>query len=123
MGIFYTPKINTAKLKYTKTEQVSTIVVINGEAIIAGSNFNFLASIGKIQPKDLASIATIIRVSPTTTASLVCPISYCINILIAFISANVVPTNIATLTSFHHTLKKSFNFIFVSVNIKISKNI
>lgn len=40
-----------ATLKNAKTEQVSTIVVISGAAITAGSNFNFLAIIGSVHPK------------------------------------------------------------------------
>ena len=59
----------TATLKNTNTEHVSTIVVISGAAIIAGSNFNFFANIGKIQPKDFAIIAVITNVIPTTNAN------------------------------------------------------
>ena len=58
--------IETAIEKYIKIEPVSTIVVINGAAIIAGSNFNFLANIGNIQPKVLAKHTVAIKVNPKT---------------------------------------------------------
>ena len=49
-----------------KTEHASTIVVISGEAIIAGSSFNFLANIGIVHPRSLAIITVQIRVKATT---------------------------------------------------------
>lgn len=48
--LYYNLNILIAMLKYTNTEHVSTSVVINGAAIIAGSTLHFLAIIGSIQP-------------------------------------------------------------------------
>ena len=46
----YILNIVVAMLKYTIMEQVSTNVVINGEAINAGSRPIFLANSGRVQP-------------------------------------------------------------------------
>ena len=43
--------------------------MINGDAIIAGSNFNFFASNGNKQPSDFANATVAIKVIPITTAS------------------------------------------------------
>ena len=57
-------------LKNSSTEHVSTIVVISGAAIIAGSSFSFLAAIGSIHPSSLAITTTPAIVKLTTSASL-----------------------------------------------------
>jgi hypothetical protein len=56
-----------AILKYISKEQASTIVVIKGEAITAGSNPIFLASIGRVQPTNLATVIVINSVAHTTS--------------------------------------------------------
>ena len=56
----------TAILKYINNEQASTIVVINGEAITAGSNPSFLANIGRVQPTSFATVIVINKVPHTT---------------------------------------------------------
>ena len=56
-------------LKYTNTEHVSTSVVINGAAIIAGSTLNFLAINGKTQPMDFDNITVTIKDNETVNAS------------------------------------------------------
>ncbi len=55
-----------AILKYINNEQASTIVVINGEAITAGSNPSFLANIGSVQPTSFATVIVINKVAHTT---------------------------------------------------------
>lgn len=65
----YIPITSTATLKNTKIEHMSTIVVINGAAIIAGSSFSFLAAIGNIPPTSLEITAVAIMVAPTTIES------------------------------------------------------
>ena len=55
-------------LKYISIEQLSSIVEIIGAAIIAGSIFNFFASIGKAQPNIFARHAVPINVNPSTIA-------------------------------------------------------
>ena len=56
-------------MKNTSIEHMSTIVVISGAAIIAGSNFSFLAIIGSIPPTSFAIVAVTIKVSPTVSDS------------------------------------------------------
>ena len=56
-------------LKYINIEQVSTTVVISGDAISAGSSFNFFASSGKLQPSAFDSITVIISVKVITIVS------------------------------------------------------
>ena len=50
------------------TEQVSTIVVMRGAAMIAGSKWNFLANNGNVQPINLEIMIVATRESDTTTA-------------------------------------------------------
>ena len=59
----------TAILKYINNETASTIVVINGLAITAGSNFNFFAIIGREHPITLATHTVSTRVEQTTSAT------------------------------------------------------
>ena len=49
-------------------EHVSTIVVINGAAIMAGSSLNFFAISGNIQPITFAITTVHIREYPITIA-------------------------------------------------------
>ena len=55
--------------KNTVTLSASTIVVISGEAIIAGSSLQAFASIGSIQPKDCARHTVNIRALLVVMAS------------------------------------------------------
>ena len=103
---FYNPRIAVAILKNIKTEQASTIVVISGEAIIAGSSFSFFASIGIVHPKSFAIITVKINVKATTKE--IFKSLYCIKILTPLASAKVEPTIKAILNYFHITLKTSF---------------
>jgi hypothetical protein len=61
----------TAILKYINNDTASTIVVINGLAITAGSNFNFFAIIGREHPITLATHTVKINVEQTTRATFV----------------------------------------------------
>ena len=72
-------------------EQVSTIVVINGEAIIAGSKPTRFAKSGKIQPINLERITVTIKDKATTKA--IFTSWYIKKILIPFASAKILPTN------------------------------
>ena len=62
---FYKSNINIAMLKNTSVEQVSTIVVISGAAIIAGSRCNLFASIGSMHPisLDITTVAIIAKLT------------------------------------------------------------
>jgi hypothetical protein len=57
-----------AKVKYNIKDVVSTIVVIKGAAIIAGSNLSFCAAIGSIAPIIFAITTVKNNVTPTTKA-------------------------------------------------------
>ena len=56
----------TAILKYSSTEQASTIVVMMGDAMMAGSSLSFFAVMGRIQPSSFAMITAPIRLRPVT---------------------------------------------------------
>ena len=86
------PNIWTAIWKYTNSDIASTIVVINGLAITAGSNPSFLANIGNVHPINLAIITTIINVAHTINAILTSTLSI-VNNLTKLASANVIPIN------------------------------
>lgn len=62
--------IIVATLKNISTEHVSTIVVISGDAISAGSSFKTLANNGKQHPINFASITVSIKVNPKVNASI-----------------------------------------------------
>jgi hypothetical protein len=79
-----------ATLKYISIEQVSTIVVISGDAIIAGSKCSFFASSGRIQPISFAKITVITSEIEMTTASE--KFLYISRILSPFASARITPT-------------------------------
>ena len=57
---------DVATAKYNRIDPASTKVVISGEAIIAGSNFNFLANIGIEHPRSLAKNTVPIKLMPVT---------------------------------------------------------
>ena len=59
-----------ATLKYINNEHVSTIVVISGLAIRAGSKPNLSAIIGSVPPINLAIITVKNRLMETTMATL-----------------------------------------------------
>ena len=50
----YSPRMVLAKRKYTSRDRASTMVVMKGEAMTAGSKPSFLASRGRVQPTILA---------------------------------------------------------------------
>ena len=56
LSVFYIPKSKVAILKYINKLQASTIVVIKGDAITAGSNPILFANIGSVAPINLAII-------------------------------------------------------------------
>ena len=58
-----------AKKKYNASEHASTIVVIIGLAINAGSSFTFFASMGSVQPINLARITVQSKLTDTTAAT------------------------------------------------------
>ena len=66
--IFYKPNTIVEIVKNKRTDTVSTTVVRSGDAISAGSNFNFLAKIGKIPPSCFAKITVTINVNDTVNA-------------------------------------------------------
>lgn len=107
-------KTSVAMLKNINTDNVSTIVVISGAAIIAGSSFNFFAIIGNIHPNSFAIITVQISVTPTTKA--IFASWYCNIILTEFAIDNTIPTTIATLISFQIALKISFVVISFIAN-------
>ena len=65
----YICKIEVAKVKYINRDKASTIVVIKGLAITAGSNPIFLAIIGSEQPITFATQTVNIKVEQTTKAT------------------------------------------------------
>ena len=67
---FYICNIVDATWKKTINDTASTIVVINGLAITAGSNFNFFAIKGRVHPIILAIIIVQSNVMHTTVVIL-----------------------------------------------------
>ena len=63
------PKNIVAILKKTNNDSASTIVVINGLAITAGSKPSFEASTGKVQPTNFATTTVKNKVKQTTKAT------------------------------------------------------
>ena len=82
------------------------MVVINGPAIIAGSNPIFLAIIGKIPPTSFAEITVTTVVKEITQAIINATFSMYIS-LNRFIRERNIPTIILILNSFHSTLYQS----------------
>ena len=65
----YTCKISVAIAKYITSDKASTIVVINGLAITAGSNPSLFAKTGRLHPIILAIATAAIKVRQTTAAT------------------------------------------------------
>ena len=87
---------------------ISTIVVIKGDAITAGSNPAFFAIMGSIEPTILAIITVINNVLLTTNDTSKPTLSKSISF--AKLKADkVIPLKTATLDSFHRTLNISLN--------------
>ena len=97
------PRTVTAILKYINNETASTIVVINGLAITAGSKPIFFAIIGRVLPTIFAHNMVIISVKHTIKAIVTDTLSINNN-LIKFAIAKVIPISIATLISLNITL-------------------
>lgn len=72
----YILNIVVAMLKYTIMEQVSTNVVINGEAINAGSRPIFLANSGRVRPMIFERVTVTINDRAITIASPNCDIQW-----------------------------------------------
>ena len=108
--LFYICNTVTAILKYINSDTASTIVVINGLAITAGSNPSFLAIIGREQPITLATHTVRTKVEQTTSATLVVTPSIS-NSFAKLAIARVRPIKNDTLISFQITLKISLNSI------------
>lgn len=66
----YRLKILVTIVKYMTIEQVSTMVVINGAAIIAGSIFNLFANKGSMHPIIFDKTIVHIKVNPIATAKI-----------------------------------------------------
>ena len=107
---FYSPKIDTATLKYTSKAKASTIVVINGEAITAGSKPNFFAPIGKMDPTNFAITTVIANVIHTAAATITETLSINNN-LTKLQTAKTIEQRNATLNSLNTTLNISLNSI------------
>ena len=86
----YILNIVVAMLKYTIMEQVSTNVVINGEAINAGSRPIFLANSGRVQPMIFERVTVTINDRAITIASP--ELWYSMNILSPLAVARTMPT-------------------------------
>ena len=86
------------------------MVVINGEAINAGSNPSFLAAMGNRQPNDLAINTTKRMVRPMTTATAI--FCYWMAMRIPLTTPRITPQINATLISFH----QNFNTSRVSIS-------
>src|SRR5699024_10756646 len=99
-----------AILKYIIKLIASTIVVISGPAIIAGSSLAFLASIGNIPPITLAKVIVHIRVNETNIETGSPTLSKNIHFK-KFTEPNIKPTNKDTLNSLNKTFDQSLNLI------------
>ena len=85
------------------------MVVMSGDAIMAGSSFKIFARMGRIQPSVFALQMFIINVSESTCAT--CGSCYCISIRMKFTLHSAILHSSATLISFHHALVKSLGEI------------
>ena len=95
---------STAILKYIINDTASTIVVMNGLAITAGSKPIFFASIGREHPIILATHTVNTSVIQTTNATVVVtPSIY--NSFKKLATANVIPIKNDTLSSLNITFK------------------
>ena len=92
------------------SESASTIVVMNGDAITAGSNPIFCAIIGSEHPTIFAKNTVTISVRHTTSATMTGTLSSSI-IFANPATASVAPHAKATLISFQMTLNISAHYI------------
>ena len=95
-----------ARLKYTIRLTASTMVVIMGDAIMAGSSFNTLAPMGRVQPMVLAA-TTVANILMTTVTQIMVFPGYWIIKRIKFTTASTKPTIKPTRISFHKTFNTS----------------
>ena len=91
-----------AILKYASRESASTIVVINGLAITAGSNPRRFAPTGSMQPISIAMSTALISVRQMVRATGIARRSKTRSFT-KLAAASVSPQKIATLTSFQMT--------------------
>ena len=85
------------------------MVVISGEAIMAGSTWASFAKMGSTHPIDFAMQTVRISVTETTTAT--CRSWYCTIMRIKFTKERAAPQISATRSSFHHTYRISLGVI------------
>ena len=85
------------------------MVVMSGDAIMAGSSFKIFARMGRIQPSDFAMQMVSINVPETTSAT--CGSWYWIRIRMKFTLHSAILHSSATLIYFHHALVKSLGEI------------
>src|SRR5690606_2630496 len=95
-----------AMKKYNIKLIASTMVVINGPAIMAGSSFSFLASNGKVPPTILAVITVTIVVTDTVKAIIKSTLSIKISLMKLTVE-RAAPTIELILNSFHNTFNQS----------------
>ena len=88
----------------------STIVVMKGLAITAGSKPIFFASSGSVQPTNFAQNTVTTRVRHMVSATINSRPSKSMSFA-KLHTASVIPHTSATLNSFHMTLKMSLNSI------------
>ena len=100
--------IDVASAKYTDSEIASTIVVMSGDAMTAGSNPIFAATSGSVQPTSFAKQTTRTRVMHTMIAILSSRWSRTRSFT-KLVSERVSPQRIATRISFQIVLKMSPN--------------
>lgn len=108
--LVYIPNIIVAIVKYTIKLRASTMVVISGPAIIAGSNFIFFAINGSVPPTTFDAITVTIKVNDTAIAILVSTCSMNIN-LKKLINDKATPTIKLILNSLNNTFGQSEVFI------------
>lgn len=106
--------------KYIIKDNASTIVVINGPAIMAGSIFNFLAIIGNMPPTILA-ITTVINKVMDTVKDTRNPTSSNKYILKKFTTAKTIPTTRLIPNSFNTTFPASLNLFLLGLYHELLK--
>ena len=99
-----------AKPKYTSSDTASTIVVMRGLAMTAGSKPIFFATIGRMQPISLAEITVTTSVQQMVAATGIVRRSSRRS-LTKLQAANVMLQRAATRSSFQITLKRSRKWI------------
>ena len=99
------------------SEIASTMVVMNGDAITAGSKPSFSAKSGIMQPTTLAqtTVSTNVRHTVSATVGVIHVLPSTIPsksmIFAKLTAARVMPQKSATRSSFHTTLRMSLNSI------------